>query len=550
MKNKFSVFPLLIIIIAFMSGCTQKKVSVDTIYYNAKVYTVDSLFQITECFVVDKGKFVATGTTEEINSKYTTDSSVDLNGKFVFPGFIDAHCHFVSYAMNLHVVDLTGSLSFEEVIQRIQNFRKTSSSEWIIGRGWDQNKWPDKIFPEKNILDKLFPDIPVALTRIDGHAALVNSEVLKRAGITSKTKIDGGEIILKNGEPTGLLVDNAMNLYLGLIPEPSDKELTKMLLEAQNNCFAVGLTTVSDAGLNLKTINLIKRLQSEKQLQMRMYAMLEFNNESFEFIKSGKQINTDFLHVCSVKLYADGALGSRGACLLQPYSDQPEHYGLLTISPDSLKYICSIAYPNNYQVCVHAIGDSANRVVLNVFSSVLKEKNDRRWRIEHCQVIDKNDFSAFGKFSIIPSVQPTHATSDMYWAETRLGKERVKNAYAYRKLLEQNGWIACGSDFPIENINPLFGFYAAISRKDQKGFPTGGFQSENALTREQALRGMTVWAAKADFEENKKGSIEPGKFADFVVLDKDIMTVNPEEIPSTKTIKTYIAGKLLFSNIK
>jgi len=533
-----------------MSGCSNKKTPVDTIYYNAKAYTVDSSFHIAECFAVDKGKFVAIGTTEEINSKFIADSSVNLNGKFVFPGFIDAHCHFVNYAMNLHVVDLTGSLSFEEVIQRIQNFRKNSSSEWIIGRGWDQNKWPDKTFPDKNLLDQLFPDIPVALTRIDGHAALVNSVVLKRAGISSKTKVEGGEIILKNGEPTGLLIDNAMNLYISLIPKLSDKELTKMLIEAQNNSFAVGLTTVSDAGLDLKTINLIKQLQSEKQLQMRMYVMLTPDEKSLDFIKSGDHIKTDYLNVCSVKLYADGALGSRGACLLKPYSDQPEHFGLLTLSPDSMRKICNIAYENNYQVCVHAIGDSANRVVLNVFSSVLKEKNDRRWRIEHCQVVNQNDLLLFGKFSIIPSVQPTHATSDMYWAEDRLGKDRIKNAYAYRQLLEQNGWIACGSDFPIEGINPLFGFYAAISRKDQKGFPTGGFQSENALTREQALKGMTIWAAKADFEENEKGSIEPDKFADFVVLDKDIMTINQEEIPNTKILKTYIAGNLLYSNTK
>lgn len=533
-----------------MSACTQNKVSVDTIYFNAKVYTVDSSFSIVECFAVDKGKFVAVGTKNEILEKYTTDSMVNLNGKFVFPGLIDAHCHFIGYAMNLNVVDLSGSQSFEEVISRIQAFRKNSSSEWIIGRGWDQNKWPEKVFPTKEKLDHLFPNTPIILTRIDGHAALVSSEVLKRAGINSKTKINGGEIVLINGEPSGMLIDNAMNLYLTLIPEPSDKELTEMLLNAQKNCFTVGLTSVSDAGLVLKTIYLIKKLQDENKLQMRIFAMLEANEKSLDFMKTGKKIKNDFLNVSSIKLYADGALGSRGACLLEPYSDQPGHSGLLTLSADSMKSICNIAYKNNYQVCIHAIGDSANRVVLNAYSSVLKEKNDRRWRIEHCQVIDPADFSLFEKYSIIPSVQPTHATSDMYWAEERLGKERIKNAYAYHKLYLQNNWIACGSDFPIEDINPVYGFYAAISRKDHKGFPTNGFQFKNALTREQALKGMTIWAAKAGFEENEKGSIAPGKFADFVILDKNIMEIESEEVINTKVIQTYIEGKMVFSNIK
>lgn len=545
MKTYFIAFSLLIITLAFMSGCTQK-ISVDKIFYNAKVYTVDNSFTIAECFAVNKGKFIAVGTKNEVFEKYSSNSIVDLKGKFVFPGLIDAHCHFVGYAMNLNVVDLYDSRSFDEIISRIQAYRKKSSSEWIIGRGWDQNKWPEKTFPNKKLLDELFPNIPIVLTRIDGHAALVSSEVLKRAGITSKTKVDGGEIVLKNGEPTGIMIDNAMNLYLSLIPEPSDNELTEMLLKAQNNCFAVGLTTVSDAGLVLKTIDLIKKLQDENKLHMRMYAMLEANEKSLDFIKNNKPIKTDFLHVCSVKLYADGALGSRGACLLKPYTDQPKHYGLLTISPDSLKNICNVAYENNYQVCVHAIGDSANRVVLNVFSSILKEKNDKRWRIEHCQVVDAADLSLFGKYSIIPSVQPTHATSDMYWAEERLGKDRIKNAYAYKQLLEQNGWIACGSDFPIEDINPLFGFYAAISRKDKKDFPADGFQSENVLTREQALKGMTIWAARADFEENEKGSIEPGKFADFVILDKNIMEINAKEIIQTKVLNTYIGGERVY----
>ncbi len=547
MKKSFDSFSLLIITAVFMSGCVQNKVHIDAIYFNAKAYTVDSNFSIAECFAIDKGKFVAVGSAEEINLKYTTDSSVDLNGKFVFPGFIDAHCHFVGYATNLDIADLTGTKSFEEALARIKEFGRNHTQEWLTGRGWDQNDWEDKTFPTKEKLDELFPGRPVVMTRIDGHAALVNSEVLKRAGITSKTKVEGGEIVLKNGDLTGILTDNAMNLYLGLIPVSPDEKLAEMLTTAQRNCFAVGLTSVTDAGLDIRTIDLIDSLQKTGTLKMRINAMLTPDEKSLDFIKTGQKIKTDLLNVNSLKLYADGALGSRGACLLEPYSDQPGHSGLITISPDSMKEICNLAYNNHFQVCVHAIGDSANRMVLQVFSSVLKGSNNRRWRIEHCQVVDQNDFSLFEKYSVIPSVQPTHATSDMYWAENRLGKKRIKNAYAYKQLMEQNGWIACGSDFPIESINPLFGFYAAVSRKDKSGFPDKGFQFNNALTREQALKGMTIWAARAAFEENEKGSIEPGKFADFVVLNKNIMEIEPSEILNTSILKTLIAGKEVYS---
>ena len=530
-----------------MSACSQEKEKVDCIFFNAKIYTVDKQFTIAECFAVDDGKFIAIGNTVDIKSKYDADTLVDLNGKFVYPGFIDAHCHFVGYAKNLNVVDLTDAKSFDELLDRIHDYYNNHTCNWLIGRGWDQNLWNEKIFPTKEKLDELFPNIPVVMTRIDGHAAIVNSVVLKLANINADTKIEGGEIILKNGQPTGVLIDNAMTLYEKLIPTPTNNELSDLLMTAQRNCFQVGLTGVGDAGLDLETIHFIDSLQTSGKLEMRISAMLNFDPHSIDFINSGQKIKTNFLHVNSIKLYADGALGSRGACLLEPYSDQPEHFGLITLSSDSMKKICELAFSKNYQVCVHAIGDSANRMVLNVFSSVLKEKNNRRWRIEHCQVINENDFSMFGDYSIIPSVQPTHATSDMYWAEDRLGKNRIKNAYAYNLLLKQNNWIPFGSDFPIESINPILGFYAAVSRKDRNGFPENGFQIENALSRQEALMGMTIWAAKASFEENEKGSIETGKFADFVVLEKDIMQCQPSEIYSTKVIGTYIAGKQLYS---
>ena len=530
-----------------MNGCSQKKTKTDVIFFNAKVYTVDSNFSIAEGFAIDKGKFIAIGSTEDINSKYEADTSIDLHGNFVYPGFIDAHCHFVGYARTLNFADLNGTKSFEEVLMKMKEYNDSHSPEWIIGRGWDQNDWEDKTFPNNTLLNEYFPDKPVVLTRIDGHAALVNSTVLKLAGINSTTKIDGGEIILQEGKPTGMLIDNAMNLYINLIPETSDQNLSTLISEAQNNCFRVGLTSVTDAGLDMKTINLINSLHKSNDLKMRINAMLNPDEINLDFIKQGEKMKTDYLNVNSLKLYADGALGSRGACLIEPYSDQPEHYGLTTITFDSMMTLCNIAFNNNYQVCVHAIGDSANRTVLKAFSSILKEKNDRRWRIEHCQVIHENDFSMFGKYNIVPSIQPTHATSDMYWAEERLGTERIKNSYAYKKLLDQNEWLPCGSDFPIEDINPLFGYYAAVSRKDQNNLPESGFQFENALSRVEALKGMTIWAAKAAFEENEKGSIEIGKFADFVVLEKDILEINIEEIPKTKILKTISSGKVVYS---
>lgn len=524
----------------------MNKTRVDSIFINAKVYTADKDFRITECFAVDKGKFVATGSYEEVVEKFSGDTVIDIGGKFVYPGFIDAHCHFTGYSKNLDIIMLNNTNSFDEVIPAIVNSANSKGDGWILGRGWDQNKWDNKAFPDKTHLDSLFPNRPVALTRTDGHAALVNSYVLKLAGITVSTKVDGGEIVIKNGEPSGILVDNAMNLYTHLIPEPTGEELLRLLNKAESDCFREGLTSVTDAGLNLKTIMELKGFYSEGKMNIRINSMLESEPEEIEFVKHGMKITTDYLNVSSIKIYADGALGSRGACLLEPYSDRAGHYGFLCIKPDSLREICRIAYNNNYQVCVHAIGDSANRFVLNIFSEFLKEKNNRRWRIEHCQVVSPGDFNLFGKYSVIPSVQPYHAVSDMQWAGERLGPAIVKNAYAYKQLLEQNGWLAYGSDFPVEDISPLAGFYAAVARKDKNGLPAGGFQTENAISREQSLKAMTIWAAMAGFEENVKGSIEAGKFADFVILDRDIITENENLLPETVVIGTYINGKKVY----
>ena len=536
-----------VILLAALTACQPMK-KADLIVTNAKIYTLDEGFSIANAMAIKDGKILATGTENDILGEYDAPLISDLSGLPVYPGFIDAHCHFYGYGLGLlKRADLVGTTSFDEILEILKTHQqKFPSTYWIEGRGWDQNDWEVKEFPTREKLDKLFPNNPVILTRIDGHAALVNGKALEIAGITAKTKVDGGDVILKNGQPTGVLIDNAIELVTDQIPEPDAGQIAEALLAAQKNCFAVGLTGVHDAGLEKNVIDVIESLNADDDLKMRIYAMLSPTDENFEHFVANGIVKTDRLNIRAIKLYADGALGSRGAKLIEDYSDDHGNSGLLLRSPDSIRDICKTAYKQGYQISTHAIGDSANRLMLNLYGEVLKGKNDKRWRIEHVQIIAPEDFDLFGKYSIVPSSQPTHATSDMYWADERIGPERIKGAYAYKQLLGQTGWIPLGTDFPIENIKPLYTFYAAVERKDLKGWPEGGFQMENALSREEALKGMTIWAAMAAFEENEKGSLEPGKMADFVVLDKDIMEVPGKDIPNVKVLKTFIDGQEVF----
>ena len=520
---------------------------VDLIVSNATVYTVDDAFSVAESFAVKDGRFVAVGSVKEIESKYISDQVLDLKGKIIYPGFNDAHCHFYGYRMDLmQYADLGGLSTPESIYQKLQEKKVQLGEGWILGRGWDQNLWPEKSFPDNEQLNKLFPETPVYLVRIDGHAAWCNAKALELAGIDAKTRVEGGDILLKNGQPTGILIDNAMQLGFNQIPTPSDELKTKALLEAEKNCFSVGLTSVTDCGLPKETILLIDALQKKGELQMQMNVMMDPSKENMDYFLTKGPYRTDRLQVSSIKLYADGALGSRGAYLLEDYSDQPGTRGLLMNPESYFDDICQKAYNANFQVAVHCIGDGANRFILNIYGKYLKDKNDRRWRIEHAQVVHPDDIALFGKYSVIPSVQATHATSDMLWADERLGNDRIKTAYAYQQLLAQNGWIPNGTDFPIEDISPLKTFYASVCRKNLEGVPAGGFQMENALTREQTLRSITIWAAKAGFEENEKGSIEPGKLADFVVLDTDLMTCQESDILKSKVLETVLRGKVVF----
>ena len=540
---------VLILSIIFLFSCNTSKQSADLLVYNTNIYTVDSSFSVANAMVIKNGKIIDIGMNADIKDKYISTQSIDLKGKYIYPGFYDAHCHFYGYGTNLiKRADLKGTKSFDEILQIIQDFNsKNPNNPWLEARGWDQNDWELKEFPDNTKLDELFPNKPVFLIRIDGHAALVNSKALELAKIDKNTIIDGGEIKLKNGKPTGILIDNAVDLIYNTIPDPNNEMKIKALMQAQDSCFKVGLTTVDDAGLEYDLIMLIDSLQKAKQLEMQIYAMLSATKSNLElFVKNGIY-KTDKLNVRSIKLYADGALGSRGALLLEPYTDKPLEQGLQLTSNEVFDSICAFANANNYQVNTHAIGDSAVRFVLHYYAKHLKQKNDKRWRIEHSQIVNNNDFDKYGEYNIIPSIQPTHATSDMYWADERVGNERLKGAYAYQQLLQQNAWLPNGSDFPIESINPLFGFFAAVARQDHKNYPENGFQSENALTREQALKAMTIWAAKSNFEENEKGSLEINKKADFVVLSKNLMEMDINEVPKLKVEATYIAGKKVYS---
>lgn len=403
-----------------------------------------------------------------------------------------------------------------------------------------------KEFPDKVALDRLFNDNPVLLTRVDGHAAIANQKALDIADIKTTTKLTGGDVELKNGQPTGILIDNAIDLVSLKIPAKGEKENKEALLAAQKNCFAAGLTTIDDCGLNYRDVELVDQLQKSGELKMRLYVMLSDHPLNYNFLFNRGRIKTDKLHVRSFKVYADGALGSRGACLLEPYSDKPTQSGFLLSKKEHFDSVANIIYNKGFQMCTHAIGDSGNRVILNTYGKYLKGKNDLRWRIEHAQVVNRADFLLFGQYSIIPSVQPTHATSDMYWAGERIGKEREKGAYAFNDLLKQNGWLPLGTDFPVEDINPLKTFYAAVIRKDASGWPEAGYQVENALSRANTLRGITIWAAKSNFEEDEKGSLERGKFADFIILDKDLMKSAENEILTIKVMKTFVNGEKVY----
>lgn len=525
-------------------ACNQKQ-HVDLIITDAHVFIANETFDTANTLIIDKGLIVAVG-NNELLKQYQAKETLQLNGQYVYPGFNDAHCHFSGYAMDKYKLALFGTKSWSAIITRIVDYNKTNQRAWIEGRGWDQNDWEIKEFPNKKDLDSLFPNKPVYLVRIDGHAALCNQKALDLAGITNNRSIAGGEFLKENGELTGLLIDRAMDLVKAAIPIRSENEIFSDLKQAQNDCVALGLTSVTDCGVTKSVYQIIEKAYLNNELQIRNSIMLASDAETKTTYINQSIPSTPYLHVIGFKLYADGALGSRGAALINDYHDRHGHRGLTLLNRDSLQAWANAVEKTNYQLCTHAIGDQANRTVLEVYAQVLKGKNDKRWRIEHAQIVDPDDRHYFGEYSIIPSVQPTHATSDMYWAEQRLGEKRMPSAYAYQTLLQQNKYIPLGTDFPVEDINPLATFCAAVFRQNKDQWPEQGFQKEEALTRQQALLGMTLWAAKAAHEEKYKGSLEKGKVADFVILNSNLITATLPEIYNAPIIATYINGKAVY----
>ena len=549
---------------AFLLSCNYKSKEADVVFHNAQIINCDGIGEEEAkhgAIAIVDGRIVAVGANQAILNTYKSESYIDLQQAYIYAGFIDAHSHFLGYSLNKTKVNLVGTSTFDEVLDRISSFAdsnstSTDSLSWITGRGWDQNDWQSTTFPTRHKLDSLFPNRPVAVRRIDGHALLANQKALELGGIfdilkTDGPNIEGGEIILlPDGTPSGVLVDEAADLVLNTVPEPNSETKRRVLIEAQKDLFAVGLTTVSDAGLDVGEIKLISDLHSSGDLQIRVIAMASGTQPNLDSAFSIGPWRTDRLVAESIKFYMDGALGSRGASLLAPYSDRPEFSGYLIQDPESYRNAISMANDLGFQVCTHGIGDRAVRHILEEYNDVLGGINDKRWRIEHSQVVSTEDLPLYASASIIPSIQPTHATSDMYWAGERLGKGRIRRAYRYEDLKNVLGMLPLGTDFPIESIDPLKTFYAATIRKDSDGYPENGYYMDQALSRNSALLGMTVWASIANRTESETGSIEEGKWADFVVLDRNLLTTPEDQILNTHILKTVVAGKIVYSNGK
>lgn len=498
--------------------------------------------------VVNDGRIIALGNRDSLANLYTFEKVIDLSGKFLYPGFIDAHTHFLGYGLNKQNVDLIGTSSWREIVDRCVQFQQENQVDFLIGRGWDQNDWEFKAFPNKALLDSAFGEIPVLLTRIDGHAAIVNSAALEKFNIQPDTQVEGGKIVVENGECTGVLLDHAIDLIQ--IPEASVALKTKALLEAQQDCFAEGLTTIDEAGLPRRDLELIDSLQKTGLLKIRIYGMVSDSKEDLEYYMKAGPYKTDLLSIRSFKVYGDGALGSRGACLLKPYHDQPNESGFLLHDPEHFQSVAQTLAIHGWQMNTHAIGDSANRLMLQIYLDALGENDTSRWRIEHAQVIDAHDFKDFGRAGIIPSVQPTHATSDAPWAEDRLGSDRIKDAYNYRKLLAYAHHLALGTDFPVEPISPINTFRAAVFRSLDTNSNDLGFLPEGAIFRSEALNGMTIWAAYSNFEETEKGKIDVGFFGDFTILDTDLLHASQADVAKAKVMMTIVNGEVVYSTLK
>jgi predicted amidohydrolase YtcJ len=570
MKQLISFFSLSLLSILGLNAQNQT----DTLVYKAeKIYTADTGFSIATSMVVSNGVILYIGSDKTADSLFPKARTINYGNNIIYPGFIDAHCHFLAYTKGLSQADLVATKSEQEVIKRLKKYVKKNNARfrnidsnpkpWVVGRGWDQNDWENKEFPNMDALNKAFPNLPVCLSRIDGHAVWINQAAINTLRLNPDTLVEGGEFIFSKPIPTadlmnsaknpnpgtfaGICIDNAAEIVKNQIPDVPYSVWQPYLKTGLKNCHSQGLTQLVEAGIKVEDITMIQDLQSKKELSMRIYAMLACSEENLSYVSRNGMIFDDMLTVRSMKFYLDGALGSRGALLKGDYCDQLGHKGLQLMTIPKFEMYQVYLLNKGFQVCVHAIGDSANTIALNTFNKYIPEGYDARWRIEHAQIVSGKDQKLFSKRSIIPSVQPTHATSDAAWADSRLCNTINKGGYAYQNLLRQSKIIALGTDFPVEGISPIHTFYSATQRMDAGGKLEKPFIGEQALSRKQALWGMTLWAAYANFDETRTGSLETGKLADFVVLNTDIMTAEPSKILKTKVKATYLGGAAVYS---
>lgn len=521
-------------------------IKAQVVIHKAKqILVCDTAMHMANAMAVENGKIIEVGEYKKIKKNYVKPKIINHGNNYIYPGLIDAHCHFLAYCQGLKECNLMGCKTPAEVVQRLKAFQKSTTHQWLIGRGWDQNLWPGKEYPDLKTLDTAFSNIPVMLKRVDGHAAWLNSAAIKILKIDTRDYVKGGEYIFKRGEFTGVVVDKILDKVYPKVPGLPSEEMIAAVKQGQQTCLAFGLTTLDEAGLSLKQVNYIDSLQKAGILKIKIYAMLEPSAENLNKAIEGPTDN-GMLHKGGFKFYMDGALGSRGALLKHDYCDRMGHKGLLLQDMESFERNCLILFYSNWQVCVHAIGDSANAIALSSMNRIMAIPGDQRWRIEHAQIVDTADMHYFDGKTILPSIQPTHATSDAAWALKRICETRKSEAYAYRSLKEHAGMVAIGTDFPVEDVSPIKSFYSAVTRRDAEGQLDSGFIPSQALSRKDALLGMTYWAAYANKEEKNKGSLEKGKMADFIIMDQNWLLCKPEQIKKTNVLKTFINGEMVY----
>ncbi len=528
----------------FLLNSCMKGQKVDLIVHNAKIHVMNDAGSVYDAMAIRDGKIIEVGPERQILNKYRCDEEIDALGKDVYPGLTDAHGHLLMYANQKLGVDLSGAKSMDEVIYRCEKYYAKSSNKFIIGGGWDESLWSNDSVPNNKRLSEVFKNIPVCLYRVDGHAALANQFLIQKAKV-SEGKIDGGEVKIENGAPSGLLVDNAINLVSKHLPAYPLNQVKDAILEIQDELLQYGITGTHEAGIDFKHIQLFKSLVSSGKYNLELYAMLMNSPENRAFAAKNGPYRFRNLSIRSFKVFADGSLGSRSALLKKPYSDDHQNHGLLLTSVYEMRKIAQFCLKNGFQMNTHGIGDSANALVLEIYKNAFERNPDHRFRLEHSQIIDPTDFSKFAQYAVFPSVQPTHATTDQRWAEKRLGKDRLVGAYAYKSLLRQYGMLAIGTDFPVESTNPFYTIHAAVQRKNPKNEPLNGFLVKESLTFDEVIRGMTIWAAFSSFQENELGSLEKGKKANFVIFDKPLESKSTFD--QNYAWMTFIRGKKVYS---